>query len=56
MLTGSKRMTSKVSYHRMNVFIDNKEINQIYEYKTLRVTVDKNLSYKSNTAKKIAKK
>jgi hypothetical protein len=39
-----------------NIFIENKQIKQVYECKTLGILIiDKHLSWKSNT-KKIARK
>ena len=41
-------MIKKISDSQPNVFVDNK-INQVYVSKTLGVTVDQHLSWKSNT-------
>ena len=49
MLIGSKRMIKSVSNLQPNVVIENKQIKQVHECKTLGVTVDQNLSWKSNT-------
>ena len=46
MLIGSKQ---KISNSHPNVVIENKQIKQVYECKTLGVTVDQHLSWKSNT-------
>ena len=46
MLIGSKQ---KISDSHPNVVIENKQIKQVYECKTLGVTVDQHLSWKSNT-------
>ena len=45
MLIGSKQ---KISNSHPNVVIENKQIKQVYECKTLGVTVDQHLSWKSN--------
>ena len=42
-------MIKKISASQPNVFIDNKQINQVYECKTLVVTVDQHLSWKCDT-------
>ena len=48
-LIGTKHMLKKISdYHRV-VTILNKPIKQVFQCKTLGVTVDENLSWKSNT-------
>ena len=49
MLIGSKKMLNKISDSKPNIKIDNKEIKQVYELKTLGITVDQHLSWKSNT-------
>ena len=49
MLIGSKKMLNKISDSKPNIKIDNKEIKQVYECKTLGITVDQHLSWKSNT-------
>ena len=46
MLIGSKQ---KISNSHPNFVIENKQIKQVYECKTLGVTVDQHLSWKSNT-------
>jgi hypothetical protein len=48
MLTGSNAMIKKNSDSRLNVFIENKQIKQVSECKTLGVIVDQHLSWKSN--------
>ncbi|CAB4029995.1 Hypothetical predicted protein, partial [Paramuricea clavata] len=52
MLIGSKRM---IKDSHPNIFIENKQIKQVYECKTLGIIVDQHLSWKSNT-KNICKK
>ena len=49
MLIGSKPMIKSVSNSQPNIEIENKPIKQVYECKTLGVTVDQHLSWKSNT-------
>ena len=49
MLIGSKSMIKRISDPQPNILIDNKQIKQVYECKTLGVTVDQHLSWKSNT-------
>ena len=49
MLIGSKTMIKKNSDSRLNVFIENKQIKQVSECKTLGVIVDRHLSWKSNS-------
>ena len=49
MLIGSKAMIKKNSDSRLNVFIENKQIKQVSECKTLGVIVDRHLSWKSNS-------
>ena len=49
MLIGSKAMIKKNSDSRLNVFIENKQIKQVSECKTLGVIVDQHLSWKSNS-------
>ena len=51
MLIGSKPMIKNISVSHPNVFIENKQIKQVNECKTLGVTIDKHLSWKSNTEK-----
>ena len=48
-LIGSKPMLKKTSYSHPNVHIEKKQIKQVYEFKTLGVTIDQHLSWKSNT-------
>ena len=55
MLIGSKPMTKNISVSHPNVLIENKQIKRVNECKTLGVTIDKHLSWKSNT-EKICKK
>ena len=49
MLIGSKRMIKRISDPYPNIFIESKQVKQVYECKTLGVTVDQHLSWKSNT-------
>ena len=49
MLIGSKSMIKKISDPQPNVFINNKQIKRVYECKTLGLTIDQYLSWKSNT-------
>ena len=49
MLIGSKLMIKNISNSHPNVFIENKQIKQVYECKTLGVTIDQHLSWKNNT-------
>ena len=49
LLIGSKTMIKKNSDSRLNVFIENKQIKQVSECKTLGVIVDRHLSWKSNS-------
>ena len=49
MLIGSKQMIKSISNLQPNVVIENKQIKQVHECKTLGVTVDQHLSWKSNT-------
>ena len=51
MLIGSKPMIKNISVCHPNVLIENKQIKQVNECKTLGVTIDKHLSWKSNTEK-----
>ena len=46
MLIGSKRM---IKDSHPNIFIENKQIKQVYKCKTLGIIVDQHLSWKSNT-------
>ena len=55
MLTGSKPMIKNISVSHPNVLIENKQIKQVNECKTLGVTIDKYLSWKSNTEKNCKK-
>jgi hypothetical protein len=49
MLIGSKPMTKNIYDFHPNVLIEDKQIKQVFECKTLGVTVDQHLSWKSNT-------
>ena len=49
MLIGSKRMMKNISNLQLNVKIEKKLIKQVYESKTLGVTIDQHLSWKTNT-------
>ena len=42
-------MIKSISNLQPNVVIENKQIKQVHECKTLGVTVDQHLSWKSNT-------
>ena len=48
-LIGSKSMIKNISNSHPNVFIENKQIKQVYECKTLGVKIDQYLSWKGNT-------
>ena len=48
-LIGSKSMIKNISNSHPNVFIENKQIKQVYECKTLGVKIDLHLSWKGNT-------
>ena len=48
-IIGSKSMTKNISNPHPNVFIENKQIKQVYECKTLGVKIDQHLSWKGNT-------
>jgi hypothetical protein len=48
MLIGSKPMIKNISDSCPNVYIENIQIKQVHECKTLRVTIDQHLSWKSN--------
>ena len=48
-LIGSKSMIKNISNSHPNIFIENKQIKQVYECKTLRVKIDQHLSWKGNT-------
>ena len=49
MLIGSKQMIKSISNLQLNVKIKNKSIKQVYETKTLGVTIDQHLSWRTNT-------
>ena len=49
MLIGSKQMIKNISNLQLNVKIENESIKQVYESKTLGVTIDQHLSWKTNT-------
>ena len=49
MLIGSKPMIKNISDSCPNVYIENIQIKQVHECKTLGVTMDQHLSWKSNT-------
>ena len=49
LLIGSKPMIKSISNAHPNVIIENKPVKQVYECKTLGVTVEPHLSWKSNT-------
>jgi hypothetical protein len=49
MLIGSKQMIKNISNLQLNVKIENNSIKQVYESKTLGVTIDQHLSWKTNT-------
>ena len=49
MLIGSKQMIKSISNLQLNVKIENESIKQVYESKTLGVTIDQNLSWRTNT-------
>jgi hypothetical protein len=42
-------MIKNISNLQLNVKIENKSIKQVYESKTLGVTIDQHLSWKTNT-------
>jgi tRNA A22 N-methylase len=44
MLIGSKQMIKNISNLQLNVKIENESIKQVYESKTLGVTIDQHLS------------
>ena len=48
-IIGSKSMTKNISNPHPSVFIENKQIKQVYECKTLGVKIDQHLSWKGNT-------
>ena len=50
MLIGSKQIIKSISNSQLNVKIENKSIKQVYETKTLGVTIDhEHLSWRTNT-------
>ena len=49
MLIGSKQMIKSISDLQLNVIIENKPVKRVIECKTLGVTLDQHLSWKSNT-------
>ena len=49
MLISSKQILKSISNLQPNVVIENKQIKQVHECKTLGMTVDQHLSWKSNT-------
>ena len=51
MLIGSKPMIKNISASHPNVFIENQQIKQVNECKTLGATIDQHLSWKRNTDK-----
>ena len=48
-LIRSKPMIKSISNRQPNIIIENKPIKQVYDCKTLGVTVDQHLSWKNNT-------
>jgi hypothetical protein len=48
-LIGSKQMIKNISNLQLNVKIEKKSIKQVYESKTLGVTIDQHLSWRTNT-------
>ena len=48
-LIGSKQMIKKISDSHPNVHIEKEQIKRVYDSKTLGVTIDQHLSWKSNT-------
>ena len=54
-LIGSKQMIKKISDSHPNVHIEKEQINRVYDCKTLGITIDQHLSWKSN-AENICKK
>ena len=48
-LIGSKSMIKNISNSHPNVFIENKQIKQVYECKTLGVKIGQHLPWKGNT-------
>ena len=55
MLIGSKQMIQSISNQQLKIMIEDKEIKQVYESKSLGVTIDQHLSWNQNT-EKICKK
>ena len=55
MIIGTKQMIKSISNLQLNVVIENNPVKQVIECKTLGVTVDQHLSWKSN-AENICKK
>ena len=51
MVIGSKQMLNKTKDTEVNIKIDNRNIKQVFECKTLGVNVDQHLSWKNNTEK-----
>ena len=51
MIIGSKSMTNKIKDTEVNIKIDNMNIKQVFECKTLGINVDQHLSWKNNTEK-----
>ena len=49
MIIGSKQLIKSISNLQLNVKIENETVKQVYESKTLGVTIDQHLSWKSNT-------
>ena len=49
MLIGTKQIIKSISNLQLNVVIENNPVKQVIECKTLWVTVDQHLSWKSNT-------
>ena len=49
LLIGSKQMIKNISNLKLNVKIENESIKQVYESKTLGMTIDQHLSWKTNT-------
>ena len=48
-LIGSKSMIKNIFNSHSFVFIENNQIKQVYECKTLGIKIDQNLSWKGNT-------
>ncbi|CAB4035505.1 RNA-directed DNA polymerase from mobile element jockey-like, partial [Paramuricea clavata] len=49
LLIGSKPMIKSISNRQPNIIIENKPIKQVYDCKTLGMTVDQHLSWENNT-------